>query len=167
MSCIIMPAMPGITCANSRPAQKSETAARRNSFVKLLLGDLTANLAARVCRRMDVCVCEAGKEKLLERIAVDGRRHGGACIEEHAAVAGAGDRVAGDRGARRREEVDRRANGLRDRARAMNVAGRRVAGKAGERDVPGQDVCSSIERRRERSSRSEEHTSELQSPYVI
>src|SRR4051812_23163992 len=65
MPCII-PGMPGITCANSRPAQRSRTAVRRSRGVKLLLGDLTANLAARVRGSVDVGVCETSEEQFLE-----------------------------------------------------------------------------------------------------
>src|ERR1043165_2595969 len=66
MPCIIMPGMPGITCANSRPAQMSGTAVRKNRLAKLLLADLTSNLTAWVGGGVNVGVREAGKEQFLE-----------------------------------------------------------------------------------------------------
>src|SRR3954470_11378821 len=83
---IIMPGIPGITCANSRPAQRSGTAVRKTRPAKLLLGDLAADLAGWVRVGMDVGVGETGEEKLLERVAVHRSGYRGAGIQQHTPV---------------------------------------------------------------------------------
>lgn len=118
---------------------------------RLLLDDLAANFSATVCRRMNVCIGHARKQKLLERIAVDGCRNLRARIERNDTAPRATLRTSRERSSSQCREIQNDARICRCCCRTVNVTGGDVGHEPRVRHVIREHVGRSIERRRERA----------------